>query len=61
MREKKILHFIDSGGLYGAEKVLLNISREMIHEGDFLPVVGCIVQTDDEDNDLNFRLNYYKV
>lgn len=50
--QKKILHFIDSGGLYGAEKVLLNISSEMIHEGDFLPVVGCIVQTDAEDNDL---------
>ena len=50
---KKILHFIDSGGLYGAENVLLNLSRVMLlSNDDFLPVVGCIVQSVNEQSDL---------
>ncbi len=39
----RILHFIESGGLYGAEKVILNLSGEMLRSGRFQPVVGCIV------------------
>jgi len=40
---KKVLHLIDSGGLYGAESVILALSREMQAGGEFEPVVGCIV------------------
>ena len=48
----RILHFIESGGLYGAERVILNLSREMLHHGAFVPVVGCIVSHESEQNDL---------
>lgn len=51
-RRKRILHFIDSAGLYGAEQVILNLSREMSEARDFEPVVGCIVTTVDERSDL---------
>lgn len=44
----RVLHFIDSGGLYGAEKVLLNLSREMKKSGQFQPMVGCIVTSNDQ-------------
>lgn len=49
---KKVLHFIESGGLYGAERVILNLSREMAQTGDFIPVVGCIVRSETEQSDL---------
>ncbi len=49
---RKVLHFIDSGGLYGAESVLLNLSREMCLAGKYTPVIGCIVGSPDEQNDL---------
>lgn len=39
----RILHFIESSGVYGAEQVILNLSREMRAQGQFQPVVGCIV------------------
>ena len=42
-RKRNILHFIDSGGLYGAENVILNLSREMMAHGEYKPIVGCIV------------------
>ena len=48
----KILHFIDSGGLYGAENVILNLSREMQASDTYTPVVGCIVSQPDERSDL---------
>jgi len=48
----KILHFIDSGGLYGAESVILNLSREMQTDDTYTPVVGCIVSHPDEISDL---------
>jgi len=51
-RKKRILHFIDSGGLYGAEQVILNLSECMFAGSDFEPVIGCIVQRSDESNDL---------
>ena len=50
--KKKILHFIDSEGLYGAENVLLNLSREMLQSEDYIPVVGCIVQHYGDQSDL---------
>lgn len=40
---KRILHFIESEGVYGAEKVILNLSRQLTIGGDFVPVLGCIV------------------
>lgn len=55
MSQKKqtVLHFIDSGGLYGAESVLLNLSRLMLQSGRFEPVVGCIVDHADAPSDLH--------
>jgi len=48
----KILHLIDSGGLYGAESVILNLSREMQFDEKYTPFVGCIVSHPDEPCDL---------
>ena len=50
--KKKILHFIESGGLYGAENVILNLSKEMIEDGQYEPVVGCIVYCKNEESEL---------
>ena len=47
-----ILHFIDSGGLYGAESVLLNLSELMASSGRYEPVVGCIVPSAETQSDL---------
>ena len=44
---KRILHLIDSGGLYGAEQVILALSREMTRDGEFHPVVGCMTEERD--------------
>jgi glycosyltransferase involved in cell wall biosynthesis len=49
---RRILHFVESAGIYGAESVILNLSREMRSDGRFVPVVGCIVQRTDERVDL---------
>lgn len=49
---KKVFHFIDSGGLYGAERVILNLSREMVKEQHVEPIVGCIVRDSHERVDL---------
>ena len=49
---KKILHFIDSGGLYGAESVVLNLSRELQAGLEYEPVIGCIVSRSNAHNDL---------
>jgi glycosyltransferase involved in cell wall biosynthesis len=40
----KVLHFLESGGMYGAENVILNLSREMRQSGVYEPIIGCIVQ-----------------
>jgi len=40
---QKILHFIDSEGVYGAERVILNLSQKMREQPEFIPVIGCIV------------------
>ena len=49
---ERILHFVESSGLYGAEQVILNLSREMQAEGRFHPVVGCIVAHPEASDDL---------
>jgi len=51
-RKKTILHFIDSGGVYGAENVILNLSHEMQAAGVYEPIVGCIVPDSSQRNDL---------
>ncbi len=50
--KKRILHFIDSGGMYGAENVIINLSREMLNHNEYEPIVGCIVGSDNENSDL---------
>lgn len=51
-RQQKVLHFIESAGVYGAERVILNLSEEMQLSGEFIPVVGCIVGSKEEQSDL---------
>lgn len=48
----RVLHFIDSGGLYGAESVILNLSQELVRLGNYQPVIGCIVSRQDEESAL---------
>lgn len=48
----KVIHLIDSGGIYGAERVILNLSREQIKGARFSPVVGCILEQADSHSDL---------
>jgi glycosyltransferase involved in cell wall biosynthesis len=42
------MHLLESGGLYGAESVVLNLSERMQAAGEFEPVIGCIVQRPEE-------------
>jgi len=49
--EKKVLQFIDSAGVYGAEQVILNLSNQM-KNSEFQSVVGCIVNSFQDRNDL---------
>ena len=39
----RILHFIESEGVYGAERVILNLSAQLKINATYIPVVGCIV------------------
>jgi len=48
----RVLHFIESGGIYGAESVIINLSHEMAAAGRYEPIIGCIVQREDEQVDL---------
>jgi len=48
----RVLHLIDSEGVYGAERVILNLSKEMLNSDNFEPVVGCIVKSSNDRNDL---------
>ena len=50
--KKRILHFIESGGVYGAERVILNLSVQMQKMGSYIPVVGCIVDSTNSDSAL---------
>ena len=43
--KQKVLHFIESAGVYGAERVILNLSAQMQNTGNYIPVVGCIVDS----------------
>lgn len=44
--QRKVLHLVSSTGLYGAETVILNLSKEMQHSS-FSPVVGMICEDKD--------------
>lgn len=44
---KKVLHFISSGGLYGAENVLLSLAGELKRTPDIVPVVGALKDSRD--------------
>lgn len=50
--KKRILHFIESGGLYGAERVILNLSLQLQKNSGYEPVVGCIVDSPSSESDL---------
>lgn len=52
MQKLRVLHLIDSGGIYGAERVILNLSNEQRKGGAVTPVVGCLVSSEDEVSDL---------
>ncbi len=41
-KQYKVLHLIESDGLYGAENVVLNLSLEMSRHDLYKPVIGCI-------------------
>ena len=43
MKTYKILHLVSSGGMYGAESVILNLSTAMRRYG-FHPVVGALCE-----------------
>jgi len=47
-RKIKVLHLIESGGMYGAENVILNLSVEMQKSEIYEPIVGCIIQNSRE-------------
>ena len=51
-KKMKVMHFIDSGGVYGAERVILNLSDELKKYPDLIVVVGCIVSDINEANAL---------
>lgn len=50
--KKRILHFIESEGVYGAESVILNLSQQMRQTDNYTPIVGCIVAHPDSDSAL---------
>jgi hypothetical protein len=43
----RVLHLIDSSGLYGPESVIMTLSRGMLGT-NFLPLVGCFVTSGGE-------------
>jgi glycosyltransferase involved in cell wall biosynthesis len=51
MSRDKVLHLISSGGLYGAESVILNLSQEM-RKSSFVPIVGLITEIEGAIGDL---------
>lgn len=52
MSKKRILHFIESEGVYGAERVILNLSQQLQLSTEYTPVVGCIVNHPQQQSDL---------
>lgn len=64
--KKRILHFIESEGVYGAERVILNLSQQLKANSDYIPIIGCIVPHLDSNNALfdaalNLGLNAVKI
>lgn len=45
--QPRILHFIESEGVYGAERVILNLSAQLKINAAYIPIVGCIVPHSD--------------
>lgn len=52
MAKQRILHFIESEGVYGAERVILNLSQQLSLDTQYIPVVGCIVNSPQSQSDL---------
>ena len=52
--KKKILHLIHSGGLYGAENVVLNLSMALKKKG-YESIVGCIIERKDKKPDVGIK------
>jgi hypothetical protein len=50
--KRRVLHFIESGGVYGAERVILNLSQQLKDNTEYMPIVGCIVDSLDSKSDL---------
>lgn len=55
------MHFIDSGGIYGAESVILSLSREMMKHREYEPVIGCIVQEENDPVELFDKAGEYGI
>ena len=55
------MHFIDSGGIYGAENVILSLSREMMKHREYEPVIGCIVQEENDPVELYDKAGEYGI
>lgn len=53
--KSRVLHFIASDGLYGAERVILNLSQQMKNGYPQTSVIGCIVSNEHEENALYER------
>lgn len=64
--QRRVMHLLESGGLYGAESVVLNLSREMLKTTEYQPVVVCIVQQVDDpvalvDKAREFGIETYRI
>lgn len=59
--QKRILHLVESDGLYGAENVILNLSRMMMEDGKFIPLVACILGGKDKKNPFFDELLPYNI
>lgn len=53
--KSRVLHFIASDGLYGAERVILNLALQMGKGYSQTSVIGCIVSSEHEENALYER------
>jgi hypothetical protein len=57
----KILHLAESDGLYGAEQVILALSREMMAGGQISPVIGVLVKRSGDSKELFARAAQLRV
>lgn len=51
----RVLHLIESDGVYGAEQVVLALAAEAAHDRDFPATVGCLVKDAGAPNPLHER------